>query len=73
MTVGNLVRFIGVPALYRNRVGVVVAFDLNGPLVHFAGLERQARDVTRNIPGFTPSGGTGLHPMYHNELEVISS
>lgn len=73
MQVGDLVRFVGFAALYRDRVGVVAAFDNNGPLVHFAGLERQARDEPRNIPGFEPTGGTGLHPMYHNEVEVISS
>lgn len=73
MQVGDLVRFVGFAALYRNHVGVVAAFDLNGPLVYFTGLEGQARDEPRNIPGFKPTGSTGLHPMYHDELEVISS
>jgi hypothetical protein len=73
MQVGDLVRFVGVPALYRSRVGVVVAFDSSGPLVHFAGMEYEARDEPRNVPGFKPTGGTGFHPMYYNELEVISS
>ncbi len=73
MQVGDLVRFVGVPALYRNRVGVVAAFDNNGPLVHFAGLERQARDEPTNIEGFQPTGGTGLHPMYLDELEIINA
>ena len=65
MQVGDLVRFVGVAATYRDRVGVVARFDRTGPIVHFAGLEGQGR-----------AEGTQshwLHPMYHDELEVINA
>lgn len=65
MQVGDLVRFIGVAAFYRERVGVVARFDMHGPLVHFAGLEGQGRDFHEKCDG--------LHPMHDDELEVINA
>lgn len=68
MQVGDLVRFVGVPAFYRNRVGVVARFDMHGPLVHFAGLEGQGRDGAGHEQSYD-----GLHPMHDDELEVINA
>ena len=64
MKVGDLVRFVLLPAPYRDRVGVVMGFDTNRPLVHFAGLEGQARDAVAT---------NGLHLMYHEELEIVNA
>jgi len=68
MQVGDLVRFIGVAAFYRDRVGVVARFDMHGPLVHFAGLEGQGRDAHGRAQNYD-----GLHPMHDDELEVINA
>ena len=71
MQVGDLVRFIGVAAFYRDRVGVVARFDMHGPLVHFASLEGQGRDAPS--PCDLNSSYDGLHPMHDDELEVINA
>ena len=77
MQVGDLVKYVGNAAMYRDRVGIVTQlYGLYGPidaridsaLVHFVGLEGKGRDA--------PGGGQasdGLHPMSLNELKVVNS
>ena len=71
--VGDLVKYVGSAAMYRDRIGVVTEFygcideRIDSALVHFAGLEGKGRDA--------PGGGQvhdGLHPMALIELKVFT-
>jgi len=70
---GNLIKYVGSAAMYRDRMGIVTqtygAIDhrIDSALVHFTGLEGKGRDA--------PGRGQvhdGLHPMSLCELEVIN-
>ena len=74
MKVGDLVKYVGAAAMYRDRVGIVTELygfideRIDSALVHFVGLEGKGRDA--------PGGGQvcdGLHPMSLNELKVVNA
>tara|TARA_Y100001938_G_C7867379_1_gene318591 strand:+ start:389 stop:622 length:234 start_codon:yes stop_codon:yes gene_type:complete len=71
---GDLVKYIGAAAMYRDRVGVVASLygfnlvnEIDSARVYFSGLEGKGR----------ASAGLGqiegpLHPMALDELEIVS-
>ena len=74
MKVGDLVKYVGSCAMYRDRFGIVTQlyglFDerIDSALVHYPGFEGKGRDAR--------SAGqvcNGLHPMSLNELKVVNS
>ena len=84
MKEGNLVKFVGVANIYKDRLGVVCRLynthgvrknnqpaPPNSALVYFAGLENAGRAApTGHIPGSPRK--SGLHPMALDELEVVT-
>ena len=82
MQVGDLVKYVGSAAMYRDRIGIVTKlYGLHEPideridsaLVHFSGLEGKGRDEVVNVSaGRANEGkGDGLHPMSLYELKVV--
>ena len=84
MKEGELVKFVGVANIYKDRLGVVCrlysteygAFKNKRPappdtaLVYFAGLESAGRAApTGHIPGSPRK--SGLHPMALDEIEIV--
>ena len=83
MKEGDLVKFVGVANIYKDRLGVVCRLyntggaNANGrpaapdsALVYFAGLESAGRaEPQRHMPGAPRK--SGLHPMALDELEVF--
>jgi hypothetical protein len=73
MKSGDLVKYVGSAAMYRDRVGVVTKLygfideRIDSALVHFSGLEGKGRDA----PGLGQIQD-GLHPMALNELKLLS-
>lgn len=74
MQVGDLVKYVGSCAMYRDRFGIVTQLygiideRIDSALVHYPGFEGKGRDA--------PSAGqvqNGLHPMSLNELKVVNS
>tara|TARA_R100001082_G_scaffold108310_1_gene83391 strand:- start:240 stop:494 length:255 start_codon:yes stop_codon:yes gene_type:complete len=72
--VGDLVKFVGSAATYRDRMGIItktygcIDHRIDSALVHFIGLEGKGRDAPCDLnPTFD-----GLHPMSLDELEVIN-
>ena len=69
MKVGDLVKYVGSAAMYRDRVGVVTklygAIDerIDSALVHFAGLKGKGRDGLVNYARGFEDKNNGLHPM----------
>ena len=74
MKVGDLVKYVGSAAMYRDRVGVITklygAIDerIDSALVHFVGLERKGRATA----GLGQTEGP-LHPMALTELKTLTS
>ena len=75
MQVGDLVKYVGLAVMYRDRVGIVaqtygaiMTHRIDSALVHFDGLEGKGRDE----PGLAQVQD-GLHPMAFDELEVLSA
>ena len=73
MQAGDLVKYVGSAAMYRDRVGVVTSLygfhlinEVDSALVHFAGLEGKGRASA----GLGQTEGA-LHPMALTELERI--
>tara|TARA_R100001129_G_scaffold29222_1_gene19495 strand:+ start:3244 stop:3495 length:252 start_codon:yes stop_codon:yes gene_type:complete len=79
--VGDLVKYIGSEAMYRDRVGVVAklygAIDerIDSALVHFAELKGKGRDKLSSLVsserGFEDNNG--LHPMALFEIKTLTS
>ena len=74
MKVGDLVKYVGAAAMYRDRVGIVTELygfideRTDSALVHFVSLEGKGRDA--------PGNGQvcdGLHPMSLCELKVVNA
>ena len=83
MQVGDLVKYVGSAAMYRDRIGIVTKlYGLHEPideridsaLVHFSGLDSKGRDEVVNVSGgrANEGKGDGLHPMSLYGLEVIN-
>tara|TARA_Y100001938_G_scaffold140438_1_gene208617 strand:- start:652 stop:882 length:231 start_codon:yes stop_codon:yes gene_type:complete len=72
--VGDLVKYIGSDAMYRDRIGVVAklygAIDerIDSALVHFAELKGKGRDGFR-----FEDNNNGLHPMALFEIKTLTS
>jgi hypothetical protein len=77
--VGDLVKYIGSEAMYRDRVGVVAklygAIDerIDSALVHFAGLKGKGRDGLVNYARGFEDKNNGLHPMALFEIKTLTS
>ena len=71
--VGDLVKYVGSCAMYRDRFGIVTQlyglFDerIDSALVHYPGFEGKGRDAPN--PGHVCDG---LHPMSLDELKVFT-
>ena len=83
MKEGNLVKFVGVANIYKDRLGVVCRLynthgvrknnqpaPPNSALVYFAGLENAGRAAPQPSPR-RPPYKSGLHPMALDEIEVV--
>lgn len=75
MKAGDLVKYIGSAAMYRDRVGVITKLYgcideriIDSAMVHFAGLERKGRAAA----GLGQTEGP-LHPMGLIELKTLTS
>ena len=74
MKVGDLVKYVGAAAMYRDRVGIVTELygfideRIDSALVHFAGLEGKGRDSPARAHVCN-----GLPPMSLNALKVVNS
>ena len=74
MQVGDLVKYVGSAAMYRDRVGVVTQLygfideRIDSAMVHFVGLEHKGRAAA----GLGQTEGP-LHPMALNELKTLTS
>lgn len=74
MKVGDLVKYVGSCAMYRDRVGVVTQLygiideRIDSALVHYPGFEGKGRD--KECAGQVQNG---LHPMSLNELKLFTS
>ena len=74
MKVGDLVKYVGSAAMYRDRVGVITQLygcideRIDSALVHFAGLERKGRAAAGRGQTEGP-----LHPMAIIELKTLTS
>lgn len=73
IAVGNLVKYVGSAAMYRDRLGITTQLygciqptRIDSALVHFAGLEGKGRDAQGR-----GQVCDGLHPMGLNELKVV--
>ncbi len=73
VSVGDLVKYVGSAAMYRDRIGVVTKIygfhlinEMDSALVHFAGLEGKGRDEAG-----LGQVQDGLHPMSLDELKVV--
>jgi hypothetical protein len=71
---GDLVKYVGSAAMYRDRVGLVTKLygfvdeRIDSALVHFSGLERKGRASA----GLGQTEGP-LHPMALGELELLNN
>ena len=71
MQIGDLVKYVGSCAMYRDRIGTVTQFyalydRIDSALVHFVGLERKGRASE----GLGQTEGI-VHPMALIELKKI--
>lgn len=73
MKVGDLVKYVGSCAMYRDRVGIVTQLygfideRIDSALVHFVGLERKGRAAAGRGQTEGP-----LHPMHIDELKAFT-